>query len=120
VWKAAVAALVVCCPQVYDVFFQAAESLVLRDAGIGYAVHATVQQGAFLGGREVAVVRHALVVVVRYEVHHVFFQVGTGAADDVHLSLADHLSKAFYRARRCSWHPLSEISIFLPLFLWTL
>jgi hypothetical protein len=60
------------------------------DAGIGHAVHMPLEQGLLVGGRQVAVIRHALVVVVRDEVEDVLLEVGAGAADAVDLVLPDH------------------------------
>ena len=47
----------------------------------------------FVGGREIAIVRDALVVVVRDEIEDVFLEIGAGAADAVNLVLADHLGE---------------------------
>ncbi len=53
----------------------------------------TREELGFVGGRQVAVVRNALVEIVRHEVEDVFFEVGAGAADAVNLVLADHLGE---------------------------
>ena len=52
-----------------------------------------LEQRLLIGGREIAVVRHALVVIVRHEVEDVLLEVGAGAADAVHLVLADHFGE---------------------------
>ena len=54
-------------------------------------------------GAELAIVREALVVIVRDQVENVFFEVGAGPADRVNLLLADHLGERqteFGRAHR--------------------
>ncbi len=71
----------------------AADRLVLGDAGVGHAVQVLVEQLFFLLGRQVAVVRNAHVVIVRDEVEDVFLEVGARAADRVHLAAADHLGE---------------------------
>ena len=52
-----------------------------------------VEQRLLVLGGQVAVVRHALVVVVRHEVEDVLLEIGAGAADGVDLVLADHLGE---------------------------
>ena len=47
----------------------------------------------FVSGSQVAVVRNALVVIVRDEVENVLFQIRAGAADGVNFVLPDHLGK---------------------------
>ncbi len=46
-----------------------------------------------VGRGQLAVLRDAHVVIVRDEIEHVFFEVGAGAADGVHLAAADHLGQ---------------------------
>ena len=45
------------------------------------------------GGREVAVVGHAFVEIVGYEVEDIFLQVGPRAADNLHFILANKLGQ---------------------------
>ena len=45
----------------------------------------------FVVRREIAVVRHALVVIVRDEIEDILLEIRAGADDRVHLVLADHL-----------------------------
>ncbi len=73
--------------------FEAAHGLHFGDAGVGHAVHVAVEQRLLIVRGEVAVVRHALVEVVRDEVEEILFEVGTGAGDAVHLVLPDHFGK---------------------------
>lgn len=70
-----------------------AESFFLRDAGIGHAIVALLEQLPLLLGRKVAVVRDSLVMVMSDKIHDVLFEVRSGAGDDLHFVLADHLGK---------------------------
>jgi hypothetical protein len=74
--------------------------LHLGDAGVGDAVHVPVEQRLLVLGRQLPVVRHALVVVVGDQVEHVLLEVRAGAADRVDLALADHLREADPELRR--------------------
>ena len=65
----------------------------LGNAGVGDAVEMAIEQRLLVLRGQVAVVRHALVVVVRHQVEHVFFEIGAGAADAVDLAGADHLGQ---------------------------
>ncbi len=78
----------------------AAHGLHLGDAGIGDAIHVALQQGFLVSGSEVAVVGHALVVVVRDEIEDILFQIRAGTADRSHLVLADHLGQRQTQFRR--------------------
>ena len=80
----------------------AAHRLCFRNARVGHAVEMPLEQRLFVVRRQLAIVRHALVVVVRHEVEDVFFEVGAGAADRVDLVAANHLGQRHARARRCS------------------
>ncbi len=53
----------------------------------------TIEQRLFVVGREVTVVRHALVIVVGDQVEDVLFEVRAGAGDCLHLVAADHLGQ---------------------------
>jgi hypothetical protein len=75
VWEIALAGLVGGQPLLGDGGLDAAHGLALGDARVGHAVHVPVQQILLVLGREVAVVRHALVVVVGDEIEDVLLQV---------------------------------------------
>ena len=72
---------------------QAAERLFLRNAGIRHAVHMIFEQVPLVLRRQVAVVRHALVMRVGHQVHDILLQVGARAGDNLHLVPADHLGE---------------------------
>ena len=74
-------------------FFQAPHRFHLRDAGVGHAVHVAVEQGLLVGRREVAVMRHALVVIVGDEVEDILFEIRSGAGNDANLVAADHFGE---------------------------
>ncbi len=74
--------------------------LVFRDTRVRHAVEVTVEQQLLVLRRQVAVARQPLVVRVRHEVEDVFLEVGAGAADGVHLSLANHLGERDSQLRR--------------------
>ena len=76
--------------------------LFLGDAGVGDAVHVPLEQRLLVGRRQVAVVRHALVVVVRDEVEDVLLEVGAGAADARGPCPGGSSRPARGRARPCS------------------
>ena len=76
------------------------ESIVLRNARVGDAVHVSIEQALFVLRAQVAVMRHALVVRVGDEVEDIFFQVGTRAADRMHFAGADHLRERDAELRR--------------------
>ena len=80
-------------PFLKDCRLDPAHRLHLGDAGVRHAVHVALQQTHLIGGSEVAVVGDALVVVVSDEVEDILLEVGTRAADGVHLALTDHLGK---------------------------
>ena len=71
--------------------FYTADGLMLGDAGVGDAVQVAREQGVLVGGREVAVLRDADVVLVGDEVEHILLEIGAGAADPMDLAGADHL-----------------------------
>ena len=89
-----------CCTQCFEHRrLDAPHRLVLGDARVGDAIEVPLEQALLVGRREVAVVRHALVVIVRDEVEDVLLEVGPGAADAGHLALPDHLGQRAARAR---------------------
>ena len=51
------------------------------------------EQLGLVGGRQIAVVRHALVEIVSDEIEDIFFKIRAGAADAVNLVLADHFGE---------------------------
>ncbi len=77
-------------PFVEDDLFDAAHGFHFGNAGVGDAVHVAVEQGLLVRRGEVAVVWHALVEVVGDVVEDILFEISAGAADGVHLVLADH------------------------------
>ncbi len=80
-------------PLLGDDGLDAAHGLALGDAGVGHAVHVAVDEVLLVVGGEMAVMRHALVVVVGHEVEDVLLEVGAGADDGVDLVLPDHLGE---------------------------
>ena len=73
--------------------FDPAHGFAFRNAGVGDAIEVAIEKLLLVLRGEIAIVRDALVVIVRNEVEDVFFEVGAGRADQVDLVLADHLSK---------------------------
>ncbi len=63
----------------------------LRDAGVGHAIHVLGEKFLLILRRELPVVRHPLVVVVRDQIENILFEVRAGADDQVHLVAPDHL-----------------------------
>jgi hypothetical protein len=86
--------------------FDAADRLVLRNARVRDAVQVLIEQLFFLLGREVAIVWYSHVVLVRDEIEDVLFEVGTGAANRMHLATANHLSQR--QAELCRAHGACE------------
>ncbi len=62
----------------------------LRNARVGDTVHVPVEQSLLVAGREVTIVRHALVEVMRDEIEDILLEVRARTADGVHLALANH------------------------------
>ena len=91
--KEALAGLVGADPFLQHFVLNAPHRLHLRDAGIGNPVHVAAKQLGFVGWSQIAVVRNALVEVVRHEVENVFLKICAGAADAMNLLLADHLGE---------------------------
>ena len=65
--------------------------LHLRDARVGHAIHVPGEQLLLVPWRELPVVRHPLVVVVRDEIENILLEVRAGTDDQVHLVATDHL-----------------------------
>ena len=91
--KEALAGFVRAHPLFHDRALDAAHRFLFGDARVRDAIQVVIEQFDFLRGREIAVMRHALVMVVRDEIVDVLFQVGAGAANSVNLVLADHLGE---------------------------
>ena len=87
------ARLVGALPLVEHGALDAADGLVLRDAGVGDAVQVLVEQLLLLLRREMPVVRNAHVMIVRDEVEDVLLEIRARAADRVDLAAADHLGE---------------------------
>ena len=49
------------------------------------------EQRGLVGGRQIAVMRHAFVKIVRHQIEDIFFKIRARAADAVNLFLPDHL-----------------------------
>ena len=77
-------------PDLVNMLLQPAESLFFRDTGIGNTVIMVLEQVPFFLRTQVAVVGNTLIMAMRHQVHDIFFQIGTGTADDGHFILADH------------------------------
>ena len=61
------------------------------------------EQRLLVGGRQIAIVRDALVEIVRNQIENIFFEIRAGAADAMNFVLADHLGQRepeFGRAHR--------------------
>ena len=84
----------------------AAHCLHLGYARVGDAIHVTIEESVLVGGSEIAIVRDALIEIVRDEIEDVLFQIGARATDGMHLVLADHLGKrpAEFRGAHCAGH----------------
>ena len=67
--------------------------LVFRNTGVGHPIHVALEQAFFFLRRELAIMRHTFVMVVRNEIKNVLFQIGAGARDPVNLILTDHLGQ---------------------------
>ena len=81
------------CPDFEHGFFHSAHGFAFGNAGVGHAVHVAFQQALLVFGGQGAVVRHAFVIVMGDQVENVFFQIRTGAGDQMHLVLADHFGQ---------------------------
>jgi hypothetical protein len=87
-------------PFTQDDVLEAAEGLLLGDAGVGDAVEMLVEERLLLLRGEVAPVRDAAVVVVRDEIVEIFLQVRPGAGNAVDLPLADQFRERNAELRR--------------------
>ncbi len=52
-----------------------------------------LSKSCFLRGRQMPVMRHALVIIMRHQVEHVLLQIRAGAGDEMHLVAANHLGQ---------------------------
>jgi hypothetical protein len=80
-------------PFVEDGLLDATHRFHLGNAGVGHAVHVTIEKLLLVLGSQVAIVRHPLVMIVSYEVEDVFLEVCARAGNRLHLVLPDHLSQ---------------------------
>jgi hypothetical protein len=80
--------------------FNPAHRFHLGNAGIGYAIHVAIEQALLVGRGEIAVIRHALVVVMRDEIENVLLQIGARAADGGDLVLPNHFRERQPELRR--------------------
>ena len=75
------------------------------------------EKGLFIGGCQIAVIRNALVEVVRHEVKDVFFKIGSRTNDAVDFSLANHLGERnaqlgrAHRASECHEHDTALVQV---------
>ena len=77
-------------PELQHLALDPAHGLFFRDAGVGDAVHAAFAQRHFFGVAQVAIVRHALVMIVRDKIENIFLEVRARRADGVNFALPDH------------------------------
>jgi len=99
-------------PKVYHAAFDALHRLVFGDAGVGDAIQIARAQIEFVLRRQFAVVRHSHIEIVRDEVEDVFFEVGAGAGDGMHLVGANHLGER--QPQFCRRHRARERNHHLP------
>ena len=67
--------------------------LHFRDARVGHTVHVAVQQRLLVRRSEVAIIRQALVKIMRHEIENILFEVRSCADDSVDFPLPDHLGE---------------------------
>ena len=89
-----------------DDILDAAHGFHLGNAGVCDAIHVTRQEGLLIGWRQVAVMRDALVEVVRHKIEDVFLEVGSRANDAVDFSLANHFREG--NSQLCRAHSSGE------------
>lgn len=117
VWEEAFALRVGVHPFFEDDIFDAAHGFHFGNAGVGDAVHVALQEGLFVGGSEVAVVRDALVEIVRHEVEDVFLEICPSANNAVDFSLANHFGernaqfRCAHGASECHEHDTALIEV---------
>ena len=80
-------------PLFEDDIFDAAHRFHFGNAGVRDAVHVSLEKRLFIGRREVAVVRDALVKIMRDEIENVLLEIRARADDAVDFSLTDHLGE---------------------------
>ena len=80
-------------PFLEDGFLEPPHGLHFGDASVGHAIHVTIEQGLFVSGREIAIVRNAFVVVVGHQIEDVLFEIGAGAGNDGDFVAADHFGE---------------------------
>ena len=65
----------------------------LRNAGVRHPVHVAREEPLLVAVRQLPVARDALIIIVRHEIEHVLFKVGSGADNRMDLILPDHLGE---------------------------
>ena len=106
----ALAAAVGVVPFLHHNALDAPHGLFFGNARVGHAIQMALEQFHFFGRRELPVIGNALVMIVRYEVVDVFFEVRARAADSVHFVLPDHFRERYpqlggaHRARERNQH----------------
>ena len=104
-------------PQLHDRALDAADRFFFRDAGVGHPIEMPIEQVLLRLITEIAVVRHAFVVVVGDEVVEVFLEIRAGAGNRMDLALADHLRQrqaelaTAHGAREAHQHGLARLHV---------
>ena len=80
-------------PECQHGVFNAAHGFLFGNAGVGNPIEMTIKQRLFVGRREVAIMRHALVVIVRHQVENILFKIRARAGDRVDFILPNHLGQ---------------------------
>ena len=80
-------------PECQHGVFNTSHGFLFGNAGVGYAIEMAIEQRLFVSRSEVAIMRHALVVVVRHQIEHIFLEIRSGAGDGVDFILPNHLGQ---------------------------
>lgn len=87
-------------PEIQHGKLYAPHRFFLGNAGVGHTVHVPGEQFLFHLRCQVAVARHAFVIIVRDEVENILFKICARAGDGVHFVLSNHLGKGKPEFRR--------------------
>ena len=68
-------------------------SFHLWNARIGNAIHVAIEKRGFVSRRQIAIVRHALVKIMRDQIENILFEIRARTADSMNLVLPDHLGE---------------------------
>ena len=88
------------CPDIDHRLFQPAHCLMFRNARVRHAVHMPVEQFLLILRRQIAIIRHAFVEIMRDEIEKIFLQIRSRTRNDLHLVLPNHLRQAQPQLRR--------------------